>query len=108
MLYRVPIAVEMLFRRKYWINFCKWVVISATVILIPMIWIDSMYYGKLVVAPLNILIYNVFTSHGPNLYGTEPFSFYFMNGMLNFNFVFIAALATPIFLVSTIKLMKIH
>ncbi|XP_001599180.2 alpha-1,2-mannosyltransferase ALG9 [Nasonia vitripennis] len=94
----VPIAVEMLFRRRYWMNFFKWVIISATVILIPMIWIDSMYYGKLVVAPLNILIYNVFTSHGPNLYGTEPFSFYIMNGLLNFNFVFIAALVTPIFL----------
>lgn len=30
---------------------------------------DSYYYGKLVVAPLNIVLYNVFTSHGPDLYG---------------------------------------
>ena len=31
--------------------------------------IDSYYYGKLVVAPLNIVLYNVFTPHGPDLYG---------------------------------------
>lgn len=31
--------------------------------------VDSYYYGKLVVAPLNIVLYNVFTPHGPDLYG---------------------------------------
>lgn len=96
----VPIALEMLFRRRDWLGFITWVSISAAVILLPMIWIDSMYYGKLVIAPLNILLYNVFTSHGPNLYGTEPFSYYLINGFLNFNFVFIGALLTPLFLVS--------
>ena len=59
-----------------------------------------MYYGKLVIAPLNIIIYNVFTNHGPDIYGTEPMSFYFMNGFLNFNFVFIGALVAPFGLVS--------
>ena len=43
-------------------------------------------------ASLNIVWYNVFTGHGPDLYGTEPATFYLMNGLLNFNFVFIAAL----------------
>ena len=37
--------------------------------------------------------YNVFSSHGPDLYGTEPASFYLLNGLLNFNLVFPAALA---------------
>ncbi len=37
--------------------------------------------------------YNVFTSHGPDLYGTEPASFYLLNGLLNFNVAFPAALA---------------
>jgi hypothetical protein len=34
-----------------------------------MVYIDYQYYGKLVFAPVNIIIYNVFTSHGPDLYG---------------------------------------
>ena len=37
--------------------------------------------------------YNVFTSHGPDLYGTEPASYYLLNGILNFNLVFLAALS---------------
>ncbi len=35
----------------------------------------------------------MFTSHGPDLYGTEPASFYLLNGLLNFNVAFPAALA---------------
>ncbi|XP_043284847.1 alpha-1,2-mannosyltransferase ALG9 [Venturia canescens] len=92
----IPIALEMLLRRHEWMKFIKWVIISGTVILLSMVWIDSMYFGKLVVAPMNIILYNVFTSHGPDLYGTEPFSFYLMNGFLNFNFVFIGALFAPL------------
>ena len=63
-----------------------------TIVLSNQISIDSYYYGKPVFASLNIVWYNVFTGHGPDLYGTEPASFYLMNGLLNFNFVFIAAL----------------
>jgi alpha-1,2-mannosyltransferase len=36
---------------------------------VPVVVIDSYYYGKLVIAPLNIVLYNVFTAHGPDLYG---------------------------------------
>lgn len=43
-------------------------------------------------------MYNVFTSHGPNLYGTEPWSYYLINGFLNFNIVWILAVLTPILL----------
>ena len=50
-------------------------------------------YFALLVQYKNILYrYNVFTSHGPDLYGTAPASFYLMNGLLNFNFAFPAAL----------------
>lgn len=91
----LPIAIEMLLHKQEWSKFIKWVVISGTVVLIPMIWIDSMYYGKLVIAPLNIVMYNVFTNHGPNIYGIEPFSYYIYNGFLNFNFVFIGAICAP-------------
>ncbi|XP_015126194.1 alpha-1,2-mannosyltransferase ALG9 [Diachasma alloeum] len=95
----VPIALDML-ARKDWTRFIKWTVLSGIVVLAPMIWLDSMCYGKLVIAPLNLIAYNVFTSHGPDLYGTEPFSFYFINGFLNFNFVFIGALVAPLALLS--------
>ena len=37
---------------------------------VPLVCIDSYYYGGLVVTPFNILMYNVFTEHGPNIYGT--------------------------------------
>lgn len=67
---------------------------------LPMVRIDSLYYGKLVVAPFNIVFYNVFTSHGPDLYGTEPWTYYLFNGFLNFNFIFIFSLITPFVLVS--------
>ena len=75
---------------------------------------DSIYYGKLVFTTLNIVQYNIFGKGGPNLYGepkrgvvyctmhafsigVEPWSFYFVNGFLNFNVVFILALmAVPL------------
>lgn len=48
----------------------------------------------------NIVKYNIFSSTGgPNLYGTEPWTFYFKNLALNFNIWFILALlALPLFL----------
>ena len=49
--------------------------------------VDSYYYGKAVFSSLNIVLYNVFSSNGPELYGTEPFSYYIFNLFLNFNFV---------------------
>ena len=39
----------------------------------PLSQIDSHYYGTVVIAPLNIVLYNVFTSHGPNIYGKKVF-----------------------------------
>ena len=36
-----------------------------------MVQVDSHYYGGLVVAPLNIVLYNVFSDHGPELYGKQ-------------------------------------
>ncbi|XP_031371223.1 alpha-1,2-mannosyltransferase ALG9 isoform X2 [Apis dorsata] len=45
----LPIAIEMLLHKQEWNKFIKWVVISGTVVLIPMIWIDSMYYVWLIV-----------------------------------------------------------
>lgn len=63
-----------------------------------MLVIDSTYFGKITFAPLNIILYNVFSAHGPDLYGTEPLTFYLLNGFLNFNVIWLLALVTPLLL----------
>ncbi|EDQ88564.1 uncharacterized protein MONBRDRAFT_26137 [Monosiga brevicollis MX1] len=64
---------------------------------IPLIGFDSMLYQKLVVAPWNIVMYNVLSSEtSSELYGTEPWHFYIFNSLLNFNVAFILALLAPV------------
>lgn len=93
-----PIACDILFRHKKIKHFIYWCLIALLLFLVPVVMIDSYYYDKLVIAPLNIVLYNIFTEHGPNIYGVEPFSFYFLNGFLNFNIAFIfALLSLPIY-----------
>ncbi|KAJ1679218.1 mannosyltransferase, partial [Spiromyces aspiralis] len=60
----------------------------------PLVAIDSYYYGRLVVAPWNAVKYNLFGGEGrsPSLYGAEPWWFYFANGIINFNIMFVFAL----------------
>ncbi|KAJ2906339.1 glycosyltransferase family 22 protein [Zalerion maritima] len=62
--------------------------------------VNAFFYKKFEVVPWNIVKYNIFSSSGgPNLYGTEPWTFYFKNLALNFNIWFILALlALPLFL----------
>ncbi|XP_053342023.1 alpha-1,2-mannosyltransferase ALG9 isoform X1 [Clarias gariepinus] len=87
-----PIAFDLLLVKKKWKSFITWTLVALVLFLVPVVVVDSYYYGKLVVAPLNIILYNVFTPHGPDLYGTEPWHYYFVNGFLNFNIVFVLAL----------------
>jgi len=72
--------------------------LSILIILGPMMIIDYIFYKKWTIVPLNIVLYNVFSSEkGPNIYGTEPWHYYFFNGFLNFNFLFfLALLSLPI------------
>ncbi|XP_068152599.1 alpha-1,2-mannosyltransferase ALG9 [Drosophila tropicalis] len=95
----VPMVLEMLLRQRDWKTFVQWSLISGLTISLPMIGIDTSYFGKLTFAPLNIVWYNVFTSHGPNIFGTEPLSYYLINGFLNFNIIWLLALQLPIMLV---------
>ncbi|GAB6028988.1 mannosyltransferase [Chamberlinius hualienensis] len=87
----ITIAYDTLINKKNWFSFIKWGFLTL-LILIPIIQIDTYFFGKFVIAPLNIVLYNVFTPHGPELYGVEPWTFYLVNGFLNFNIAFIAAL----------------
>lgn len=89
----ISVAFDIVVVQKKVAFFVKWCLLSLLCILIPLVQIDSYFFGKLVIAPLNIVLYNVFSSQGSELYGTEPLSFYFINGFLNFNFAFFAALA---------------
>lgn len=77
---------KIIFTLKYLV---KWTMILAIIIATPIIVVDSIHYGKLVVASVNIVIYNVFSSRGSQLYGTEPWYFYPFNLFLNFNLIFI-------------------
>ncbi|KAL2267223.1 hypothetical protein VTJ83DRAFT_4500 [Remersonia thermophila] len=70
--------------------------------------VNLFFYRKLEIVPWNIIKYNIFSSTGgPNLYGTEPWTFYFKNLLLNFNVWFILALLSlPLFLLQ--KLFSRH
>lgn len=96
----LPILYDMIVRRKKIRAFIFWSIISGVTVLLPMIVLDSSYYGKKVMAPVNIVFYNIFKKDGgPNLYGTEPFSFYIFNGFLNFNVIWLLSLFTPLALI---------
>ncbi|GAA5967449.1 hypothetical protein JCM11641_000549 [Rhodosporidiobolus odoratus] len=75
-------------------------------IAIPVVFVDSLAYRKFAVVPLNIIKYNLFPSAGagPELYGTEPWYFYLLNGLLNFNILLPLALASLPLLAVTAQL----
>lgn len=61
---------------------------------------NSFFFKKTgIIVSWNIIEYNIFSkSGGPDLYGTEPWTFYFKNLVLNFNLWFLLALvALPLF-----------
>lgn len=70
---------------------------SLLICLLPSVIIDFYFYHKVMLAPLNIFLYN-FGTTGPSLYGEEPWHFYFANLSLNFNLIFVFALAVGCYL----------
>ncbi|KAK4444879.1 Alg9-like mannosyltransferase family-domain-containing protein [Podospora aff. communis PSN243] len=61
--------------------------------------VNTFFYRKVEAVSWNIVKYNIFSSTGgPDLYGTEPWDFYFRNLALNFNLWFVLALLSmPLF-----------
>ncbi|CAO1627706.1 unnamed protein product [Jaminaea pallidilutea] len=58
----------------------------ASLLAVPILTIDTLFYGKLALVPWNIITYNVLSAQrgaGPELYGTEPAWFYLANLGLN-------------------------
>ncbi|XDG09046.1 hypothetical protein ABKA04_008661 [Annulohypoxylon sp. FPYF3050] len=72
--------------------------------------INTFFYKKVEVVSWNIVKYNIFSSTGgPDLYGTEPWTFYFRNLAINFNIWFVLALLSlPLFLVQKAFSAKQH
>ncbi|WVQ81367.1 hypothetical protein IAT38_003490 [Cryptococcus sp. DSM 104549] len=81
----VPGPLLSAWRSRRWERMFKAVAIGAG-IAIPVSMVDSWAYGRSTFPTLNIVLYNIFSSAGPDLYGTSPSSFYFANLFLNFNF----------------------
>ncbi|KAL7946125.1 glycosyltransferase family 22 protein [Trichoderma barbatum] len=79
-------------------------VIAALLVLFFDYAINLFFYKKSVVVAWNIVRYNIFSkTGGPDLYGTEPWTFYFKNLALNFNVWFILALLVlPLFILQKI------
>ncbi|CAG5053732.1 unnamed protein product [Parnassius apollo] len=96
----LPIAIDMLIFKRHFVEFFKWSAVGLVLILAPTVLVDSWHYGRLVVAPWNIVAYNIFTEHGPDLYGVEPWTYYFVNGFLNFNIVWVLSLSCPLLLLA--------
>lgn len=66
---------------------------------------DYLFLGKVTVVPWNIVAYNVFggEGRGPGIFGTEPWSFYIRNLLLNFNIWFaLAVLAAPLLAIQAV------
>ncbi|CAN8024902.1 unnamed protein product [Ixodes persulcatus] len=88
----LPAALDVVLLKRKARPFFTWCAVSLAIVLPALVSVDSHYFGRPVLAPLNIVLYNVFSSHGANLYGVEPWTFYLKNGALNFNLAFPAAL----------------
>ncbi|RDL33809.1 Mannosyltransferase [Venustampulla echinocandica] len=80
-------------------------IVAGLIVLFFEFLISGFLYKKLVVVPLNIVLYNIFsgTGRGPEIFGTEPWHFYFRNLLLNFNIWFVLAVASlPLFIMKKI------
>ncbi|KAJ5618845.1 GPI mannosyltransferase [Penicillium lagena] len=66
--------------------------------------VDYAFFQKLTLVPWNIVKYNVLEGKdkGPDIFGTEPWTFYFKNLALNFNLWFVLAmLSLPLLVLQT-------
>lgn len=100
----IPFALEQLFWKKQIVGFMKNALLYGCLFGIPIVLIDSLYFGTFTVAALNIIRYNVFTSHGPDLYGVEPVMFYAKNLFLNHNITVLLSVSYPIVVVTAAAL----
>lgn len=117
---------------RYW----QWSLTIGAIYFATSMEVDHWFYGKTVAVPLNIVLYNVINadeSSGPNIFGTEPLTYYIYNLLLNFHIIaplayssvlltsipliffksqwnkaFLAGVATPLYLWSAIFFSQPH
>ncbi|KAF2724268.1 glycosyltransferase family 22 protein [Polychaeton citri CBS 116435] len=78
-------------------------VARSVIVLFLQVVVDSFFYKKIVLVPLNIVVYNIFSGKGPELYGTEPWHFYLRNLFLNFHvWLLLGILSLPVLLLQHI------
>ncbi|KAL4895811.1 Alg9-like mannosyltransferase family-domain-containing protein [Aspergillus ambiguus] len=75
-------------------------ILRCLAILASEIIIDYAFLRKFAIVPWNIVAYNIFggEGRGPEIFGTEAWTFYFKNLLLNFNVWFVFALLSGPFL----------
>ena len=88
----IPLALDQLFLKKKIYNFFCYCFESFIIFNIFIGGFDWYMYGTPKLAWLNIMTYNVFSDKGPDLYGTEPVSYYLLNLTLNFGPIWILGL----------------
>eukprot|EP00873_Tetraselmis_striata_P005503 jgi/Tetstr1/425767/TSEL_001552.t1 len=66
--------------------------------LAPLVLVDRLFYGTWTISLWNFIQYNVIGGGESALYGVESATFYLRNGLLNFNIVFLLAMAFPVLL----------
>lgn len=85
----IPFGLLTLYERTNITSIIVKSTINLITILSIIIVVDSFFYKKMVLVPLNIVLYNVFgqEGEGPEIFGVEPFSYYVQNLLLNFNVI---------------------
>ncbi|GJQ08299.1 hypothetical protein GpartN1_g90.t1 [Galdieria partita] len=95
----IPLALCILYVKGLG-YFCKLTIFLAIFNLLPLFIVDSYFYGRPSVAPLQLILYNVFPKKGKGseLFGVEPWYYYILNLFLNFNIILLLPLVfMPIF-----------
>lgn len=97
----IPLAIDCIFRKKRFKMFVYYCFESFVIINLIIGAVDWYFYGTPKFAWFNILTYNVFSNKGPDLYGTEPISYYIKNLSINFGPVWILGVfSIPIMVLS--------
>jgi alpha-1,2-mannosyltransferase len=105
-----PLTLLWILLRRFLIMAVATICLSAA-ILVPTSIVDYSFYRKWWLVPLHIISYNVFGRYGeasgPDIFGTEPWWFYLLNGLLQFNVAFVLAiLCAPILVWLTLTILK--
>lgn len=94
----IPMAVHLVLQRNGFFTFVRNALSCGLLILACMVPLDSFFYGKLAIPPLNHILYNVFPEEGTgsHIFGVENWSFYVINLFLNCNLAAVLMIGFPV------------